>query len=68
MSGQAVPFSSSLQSCLRGGPDAALPAGVYLSRELDTTKSDAAVEDRLLKLRIPKAEAAKKRTIDIKVR
>jgi HSP20 family molecular chaperone IbpA len=39
-----------------------------VSRELDTTKSDAAFKGGLLKVRIPKAEAAKKRTIDIKVR
>jgi hypothetical protein len=33
---------------LRGGPDAAFPADVHLSRELDTTKSDAALKDRRL--------------------
>lgn len=38
-----------------------------LSRELDTTKSDAAFKDGLLKLRIPKAEHAQPRRIQVNV-
>ena len=38
-----------------------------LSRELDTTKSDAAFRDGVLKLRIPKAEHAQPRKIDVKI-
>lgn len=38
-----------------------------LSRELDTTKSDAAFKDGVLKLRIPKAEHAQPRKIDVKI-
>ncbi|MFH0343905.1 MAG: Hsp20/alpha crystallin family protein [Chromatiales bacterium] len=38
-----------------------------LSRELDTMKSDAAFKDGVLKLRIPKAEHAQPRRIQIKV-
>ncbi len=38
-----------------------------LSRELDTTKSDAAFKDGVLKLRIPKAEHAQPRRIEVRV-
>ncbi|MFH0344129.1 MAG: Hsp20/alpha crystallin family protein [Chromatiales bacterium] len=38
-----------------------------LSRELDTTKSDAAFKDGVLKLRIPKAEHAQPRRIQVTV-
>ncbi|MGH8508106.1 MAG: Hsp20/alpha crystallin family protein [Gammaproteobacteria bacterium] len=38
-----------------------------LSRELDTTKSDAAFKDGVLKLRIPKVEHAQPRRIQVKV-
>ena len=38
-----------------------------LSRELDTAKSDAAFKDGVLKLRIPKAEHAKPRRIQVNV-
>ncbi|MFH0350888.1 MAG: Hsp20/alpha crystallin family protein [Chromatiales bacterium] len=38
-----------------------------LSRELDTTKSDAAFKDGVLKLRIPKAEHAQPRRIQVNV-
>ena len=38
-----------------------------LSRELDTTKSDAAFKDGVLKLRIPKAEHAQPRRITVNV-
>jgi Molecular chaperone (small heat shock protein) len=38
-----------------------------LSRDLDTAKSDAAFKDGVLKLRIPKAEHAKPRKIDINI-
>jgi len=38
-----------------------------LSRELDTTKSDAAFKDGVLKLRIPKAEHAQPRRIAVNV-
>jgi len=38
-----------------------------LSRELDATKSDAAFKDGVLKLRIPKAEHAQPRRIQVKV-
>ncbi len=38
-----------------------------LSRDLDTAKSGAAFKDGVLKLRIPKAEHAKPRKIDIKI-
>jgi HSP20 family molecular chaperone IbpA len=38
-----------------------------LSRELDTTKSEAAFKDGVLKLRIPKAEHAQPRRITVNV-
>lgn len=38
-----------------------------LSRELDTEKSEAVFRDGVLKLRIPKAEQAKPRRIEVKV-
>jgi HSP20 family protein len=38
-----------------------------LSRELDTAKSEAAFKDGVLKLRIPKAEHAKPRRIQVNV-
>ncbi len=38
-----------------------------LSRELDTTKGDAAFKDGVLKLRIPKAEHAQPRRIQVNV-
>ncbi|MGH8593696.1 MAG: Hsp20/alpha crystallin family protein [Gammaproteobacteria bacterium] len=38
-----------------------------LSRDLDTAKSAAAFKDGVLKLRIPKAEHAKPRKIDVKI-
>ncbi len=38
-----------------------------LSRDLDTAKSDAAFKDGVLKLRIPKAEHAQPRRIQVKV-
>ena len=38
-----------------------------LSRELDATKIEAKLNDGVLKLRIPKAEEAKPRRIDVKV-
>ena len=38
-----------------------------LSRELDTAKCDAAFKDGVLKLRIPKAEHAKPRRIQVNV-
>ena len=38
-----------------------------LSRELDTTKSDAVFKDGVLKLRIPKAEHAQPRRIQVNV-
>ncbi len=38
-----------------------------LSRELDTTKSEAAFKDGVLKLRIPKAEHAQPRRIQVNV-
>ena len=38
-----------------------------LSRELDASKIDAKLNDGVLKLRIPKAEQAKPRRIDVKV-
>jgi len=38
-----------------------------LSRELDTMKSNAAFKDGVLKLRIPKAEHAQPRKIDVKI-
>jgi HSP20 family molecular chaperone IbpA len=38
-----------------------------LSRELDATRIEAALNDGVLKLRIPKAEAAKPRRIEVKL-
>ena len=38
-----------------------------LSRELDTTKSEAVFKDGVLKVRIPKAEHAQPRRIQVKV-
>ena len=38
-----------------------------LSRDLDTSKCDAALKDGMLKLRIPKAQHAQPRRIDVKV-
>ncbi len=38
-----------------------------LSRELDSSKIDAKLNDGVLRLRIPKAEEAKPRRIDVKV-
>lgn len=38
-----------------------------LSRELDASKSDAVFKDGVLKLRIPKAEHAQPRKIEVKV-
>ncbi len=51
---------------------AEIPAFSYrrsftLSRELDASKIEANLKDGVLKLRIPKAEEAKPRRIDIKV-
>jgi HSP20 family molecular chaperone IbpA len=37
-----------------------------LSRDLDTSKCEAALKDGVLKLRIPKAEQAQPRRIEVK--
>ena len=63
----AVPAPQDMELLYAEIPAASYRRSFTLSRELDASKIEANLKDGVLKLRIPKAEEAKPRRIEIKV-
>ena len=63
----AVPAPQDMELLYAEMPASSYRRSFTLSRELDASKIEANLKDGVLKLRIPKAEEAKPRRIEVKV-
>jgi HSP20 family molecular chaperone IbpA len=63
----AVPAPQDMELLYAEMPASSYRRSFILSRELDSSKIEANLKDGVLKLRIPKAEEAKPRRIEIRV-